>query len=549
MTKWIYISAFFSFICSVSFAQKPIFDDIVSLQNINELDTNDIKFKIVQYEAAKQNLQTDLQISHAKQIISYFNHKNEIAGEIQYLNELEELLQSEEQIDDLNIIRLRLSDIYDNGGMHDISRAYLFKMIAFSTAYPFELHQRIASSFLQSNKLDSALIYLNKNLNQTPKDNLVQRLTTLQEIADANTNTKNFEAALNTYQEIENLVHRSHLNKELHTLYNNIGYIHNNLNDYNTALKYFRNSEKMASKSKPENLSQIQMNIAITYKNLGDYPNSIKYLLKAKENLQTNHSLAPKVNFLLAKAQYKSGDIYRAESSIMETINLAKANQSDEILEDAYLTSALLQVDLIDYEKALSFYSLHLNIRDSLDQINNQNLEAALNTKTKLQEAQNEIELLEINQILNEVSINKLKLETETLTLTNQAKTREILIVKREQEIQEEKIRVQQLEALKYANELEIAQERINVETEKSKFYALELAKNNELDSISREQVQLEMEKQKLAQETKSLEAQNQINELEIARKQDQITRQATFQKYTYILGALVSFSFWTWLI
>lgn len=212
-----------------------------------------------------------------------------------------------------------------------------------------------------------------KQLNQ--KENIANTLTN---IGNVYLNQKEYDEALAYYN--ESLVYRIELGDEMLIAISNgnIGVVYHDLNDFDKALEYFETSLK-------------------TYVNLGD-------------KLQQARGLNNIGSTYLKMQKYADAEIYFSKSLIISNDIDAK-----EIIKTNYQNLGELYSARNDFEKALEYYHLFSELKDSLYNEENSRLITEMQAKYDLEANEKRILILERDNI----KLEKEKVENE-FSLSNQ---------------------------------------------------------------------------------------------------------------------------------
>lgn len=416
------------------------------------------------------------------------------------------------------------------------------------------LYDKIVTSYNTIGKIDSALIYLHKRIKLYEGKNKINKsIQVRQEIASLLAESGRHQKALDQNFLLKDIAEQTSNRNLEANIQNNIGNNYNALKDYNEALKYFQFAEKTNKKKNYLNQSVLFTNIGIVYSNLGDMKNAIAYLLKSEKDLikRKEKSALANLYHLISTIYYTNGDIYNALTYSIQSIDLAKMFGDRESLKENYLTSALIYQDLYEYEKALSSYQKHLDVRDSILLEERLEKQSIIQQKNQLEKSEKELKLLLANQEVQDLIINQLELEKEKLNLSSEKlkleaarKASELELLKKEQEVTDSKFRNQELVAQQAKQELalseqklnnQIAIQKLNEAKQKEKLAKVELEKNEALKKEREKEISiLTLDKEILTKDKLLLTNEQRINQL-------QLTQDAAFRNTAYIVGGLLS--------
>lgn len=105
--------------------------------------------------------------------------------------------------------------------------------------------------------------------------------------------TNNFEKAIHTFNESQNIIDNSFSYQEQFLIYNNKGLIYYKMSDYKEATQYFEKAYKLAKEAnKPQNEMTVLNNLAILFIKISKYENAKKYLEQAFQIAKEENDLS-----------------------------------------------------------------------------------------------------------------------------------------------------------------------------------------------------------------------------------------------------------------
>lgn len=266
----------------------------------------------------------------------------------------------------------------------------------------------------------------------------------------------NYQEALKLYEECLNYKDDIEI---IYGSYINIGLIYAHLKNYKTSNRYLKRALKLSIKNNYA-VTVIKLNLAENYQEQKDIDNAI---LLYKECLELSKKY--ELNHLALESQIKIGSIYYdlkkykdAEiiysSSLYYAIDLGYLDQQKNIYEK------LQEIALAsnNYKKAFFFATKNFQIKDSINNLQKNKKIVELEVRYKTLEKVKEIKLLQIENSNRKLEIKnkneaiknlKLKQEVEnkesenkTLSFLNasERKRNEIILLKKDKEIQEAKL-------------------------------------------------------------------------------------------------------------
>ena len=484
---------------------------------------------------------------------------------LQYLLKAQNYLEKEANPLALFDIYTRIGDIYQAEDLHERALPFYQKANRLSSPPILEnqkvqLLSPIAWAYFEVGKIDSALMMYDEQLAYfEKKENYDGILKTLQQKVDVFLKIKNYRQALDFNLRIKELVEANNDQKHLAIIYNNIGYNFNFLEEYPKALKYFLSALDIHLKAlmtadnshtdKGLDLTVLYTNIGIAYNNLDDAKNAIDFLLQAQKSNKSKKSNLSNayIQHLVATIYLNHGDVYNALKFNNVAMSNAKKNKKWHILSDTYNTAAKIQQELYDYELALDFYKKHFALRDSFalqDRFRKQEL---LQQQLLLEKSEKEIRLLLINQAVKDQEIStlqfqtkylqseseKLKLNAEKITLEADQQQKELLLLKKEQDIKNANLLNSQLKAQKAQQELVLIQQRLLTEQK-----GREVTEAKQQEQLAQLEIAKSIAEKNQAEQKAELYKKNQdLAEL-------QLKQEESFRQMIYGLGTLLGLLF-----
>lgn len=207
---------------------------------------------------------------------------------------------------------------------------------------------------------------------------------------------------------------------------NNIGVLHQQLGDYENALRYFSQAAEMEDTYQPTIGSNpiTLSNIGIIHQNLGDYPSSLNSLLKAEFQARlaqkTDTSLWANISNLISIIYLNTNELNKAYFYNQQAIDLAKSITRSDLLQLCYKTRANIHEQAHDYEEALDFFRQHTLLKDSLSLKNRINREQGLERRFSAEQLEKEMSLLLVDKEIAELKLRQDQLENERLRQENE---------------------------------------------------------------------------------------------------------------------------------
>lgn len=416
------------------------------------------------------------------------------------------------------LVNFEIGSLYFDSAIYEKALEYFLKsdtaeLTSHGQSYHIKLIQSIAYSYERMNKYNKSMEYYHKLLpylkDESEKKQLAVVLGLLSDICKKNNRYKeasNYE--LQNLQIWKELRDTSRIAVSL----NNLGAIHKNLGDNDKALHYFLESYELKRASgESTGLAITCLNIGIMNQLLGNYDESLKYLFRAftiQKKLGNSREQAHSCNLIAAVYYYKKNYL-KAETYSLEAVNHSQNAKANDLLETSYkLLSQIYKMQGYD-DKALEYYQFSSNVKDTISlrqKIQQQELYLKyLSMETK--EAQ--IKDLQIEKELKELALKKLELEKEN-------RDRELILFKREKDLQEISLQQRQLQQEKAINLLMIKEQKYRADA-------------SEKELIFLKQSQLLEDKDRQAK-IQSLNNQAEINSLRLSKKESDLRVQKVWQ-------------------
>ncbi len=506
----------------------------------NSIDTNRIMI-LDALKLSRDNDYADGIIRSYQTMASLELKEHNLSGALRNYLQLLNLL---EEVDRPGIKAETLRDLGDVYFIEKMNRnalnAYLKSKTYFGQTNQKEylkILDRIADTYAGMGIVDSAILVSEEILAlHQDSDNQIATVKTLQRIVDVYLGKNNYQAALLSNLELLTIIKLFGDEKDLAAVYNNLGYIYTRQKNYPLAIEHFKKVEKLEI-GNAINLAPLYINMGVCYSNDKEFEASIRYLKKAEALYSLEQkSKKASVNQLISSVYLNNSDLYNAQLYNQIALEFARVGEEPEVLSSTYYQSAQIQRKLYDYEKALSFYQLHLNIRDSIrldERFRQQDLQQQ---QVLLERAEKEIKLLLVNNDIQELNISRLQLEKDKIELSRsnlelEAKKRkdEILLLRSNEQVKDAELQNQELLAQQTKQALAIAQQEL--ESQKKDQTLLELRSIEERQQV--ELMQKEAAEAKQKREIESLTMEKEITQLEL-------DNEAAFRQSVYSIGGLL---------
>ncbi len=369
-----------------------------------------------------------------------------------------------------------------------------------------KMTEMLALASTKNKEFYNALNYYSRILVYYKKSNsTILIIKTLRNIIEVAKQLEDYQLALeknteiyDTYQALDDYVGMA-------ATLNNIGFNYVFLKQFDKAIETFNEVLRLDKKIKmsDDDRAKLFVNIGICYQNMGNSRNSLTSLNEAvliREKQGNNQDLA-RIQNLIALVYYNKEDFYNADVTCLQSISTAQKSNDKDLLQLCYQTYSKILQEEKEYEKALIYYQLYLNIRDSLLVERRMKEQELTQKQLTFEKNEKELKLMLADEEMKELSLKQLRLESEK-------KEQEVKILIRDKELQESKF-LQQQQALaitKQQHDAEIQQREI-----------VQLQQERELQASRLKQKELEENQRKKTIEL--LEQQKQVQQLTIDKQ------------------------------
>jgi serine phosphatase RsbU (regulator of sigma subunit) len=235
--------------------------------------------------------------------------------------------------------------------------------------------------------------------------------------------------------------------------FNNLGVVNDELGFSKQAEKYFLLSiDKLENIDKKGIEPEVYTNIGLTYANLKNYKNSEYYFLKAKtifELRQNKEKIAFTLN-LLAKNYLIESDFFKSEQFALKSLAISIPIKHYDNQAISYLILSEKENLQDNYLKSKEYYLEYLSALSNSKRLKNDGLLAKEKEKNSSLKLDEDV-LLELN------AERRLMLETVQFDLLSKQREQEILLLKQNGELKDNKLKTELLEKIKaqqlYENE------------------------------------------------------------------------------------------------
>ena len=267
--------------------------------------------------------------------------------------------------------------------------------------------------YYEISSYDEALRYYLDALEIYQKKDNLEGISTIYNNLGIVYHTKDNDKALEYYQKTLEMDIESGYKEGQAIAYNNIGTVYDDKGDKEKALEYYNKSLELNKKlESKDGIAMALNNIGLVYLDLGEYDKAYTNLKKSTElaiKINDTYSLANNYNNL-AKLFLHQKQYNKSQNNLNLAIKLSKQINVKEWLVESYDLYSQLYSELNDYKKALEYYKLYSETKDSIFSTNSSNRITEmkikyetdnLETENTLLKKDNKIHLLELNRQKN----------------------------------------------------------------------------------------------------------------------------------------------------
>ena len=233
-----------------------------------------------------------------------------------------------------------------------------------------------------------------------------------------------YSQAIEYFQKSQKLKKEFGDKKGISACLNNVGLIYADLMEYEKANENFEKALKLKRElGDKKGISYCLNNIGIIHKNWGNYKKALKY---NEEALAIKREMGDKVgisNGLLniAIVQYELGNYTQSITNSQKSLIIAEEIGAKENIKNAYSNLALCYSKIKDYKKALEYYKLYSEVKDSLFNEESNKQITEMTTKYETEKKEKEIVLLNKEKKLQNVELARKDAEVKKKNIQRNA--------------------------------------------------------------------------------------------------------------------------------
>ncbi len=180
---------------------------------------------------------------------------------------------------------------------------------------------------------------------------------------------KNYEQALEYYFQGEKIFKKKNEKGRLATTKTKIGAVYTEIDNYVKAFEFLTSSLAMHKESGYRyGIAEASNRLGLLFKEKGDYQNALKYLTSSLQTsiLINDFEGQSKTLENIGSIYLIQGDYINAEAFLLKALKTAQEVQSKKWLKDIYLDLKKLYQQKGEVNKALQYFELHSQMKDSL---------------------------------------------------------------------------------------------------------------------------------------------------------------------------------------
>ncbi|EAY25824.1 SpoIIE family protein phosphatase [Microscilla marina] len=336
-----------------------------------------------------------------------------------------------------------------------------------------------------------------------------ERLRTLKKLAKIHKQTNAYHISLAYEQLILKTQKETESATEKAITLNSIGFLYKKLNQHTEAINAFKQSlvlyKRAHQKGKVkgyQNFCAILLtNIGITYNLLQEPQQAQQYFMEAMEfRQQTGDALdIARLHNLIATNYCIRGNPDRAQEYLQKAVNIAKAQQNKEVLQNSYKVFIKIYEQQNRPKKVKAYYKLLIQLKEEIEVENRQKLKDLYTRQLTIDQKEADYQLL-LTEEEKQASLNrKLQLESEKKGQNLALKASELSLLRKDQELQQSILANELLEKNKVKQLLSLAEQRLYTEEQKLLIDSLRNNKKLQKLALERQQAQDKERQQRIA--------------------------------------------------
>ncbi len=286
-----------------------------------------------------------------------------------------------------------------------------------------EAHILLARARLSMQQNDKALNHLMEALRlYTALDMKEQQAKALQGIGIVYDQTGESEKAFSHLQDALNLYKESGNQKQIARVYVSIGIHYSKLGETDKALEYYEKALAIQNDlDDPVGLSATMSNIATVYQKRSEYDKAIE-LYKRVLNLKTNVEISTRAKAIaqnnLGECYLKTGNLRQAEQYLTESLKATELISALDIMVATLNALVDLKTEQRHFREALDYSRQLISCNKRLQEQQSKDKIAAIESSHELQQKENAIRVLQQENEIHQLTIQKNRASRNILLFT-----------------------------------------------------------------------------------------------------------------------------------
>lgn len=355
----------------------------------------------------------------------------------------------------------------------------------------------------KATKIYRRLLNLQQNV-KLAKD----RLITLKKLAKIYQQNQKPAIALSYEQLILKTLPYTQVTERAQTLHN-IGFLHKQLQQQEQAVEAFKKAldlyqtkkARQAVKNYEGICAELLTNIGTTYNFLQAPKKSqtcFEEALKLRKQEQNTLEVARLYN-LIATNQCILGMPDEAEKSLLQAVQIARANQNKEVLQHSYKVYIKIHEQKRNNRQVKAYFKRLIKLKEEIEIENQRKLQTLYAQQLAIEKKENDFRLLLAEEEKQAVLNRQLQLESEKKEQNLALKASELTLLRKEQELQQARLDNELLEKGKVKQLLTMAEQKLRSEEQRLLIDSLRNNKKIQQMAIERQKAKDKERQQRIA--------------------------------------------------
>lgn len=459
-----------------------------------------------------------------------YQQKKDFTASLDYYLKALQVCEKEHNQQKLSSINYEIGLLYEQTGVDQKALEYFLR--TYKHNQNIEITNKTGAAYIRLNKPDDALFFYKKALNFYQKQNNTEgQINCLKSIVGIHKIRKEFGKSLEYSLKIHSIQKKNGNKKGIAEAVNSIGYFYKFLNDPTQSLIYFDEALHLYKElGDVENTCAVFTNQGVTYRLLGNNKKSLSSFLaavKIRQNQKKNLEVAKLYNYISAVYLIMHDD-HNAQIYANRAIQLGEKVKSKQTLATSYETLSIFYQKKGYNKKALKYYKLHVQAKDSLLAEYRQKQEALQKKQVEAENKERELRLLLAGKERQTFALEKIRLEADK-------KDKENELLKKTQALQKANLQQQALERQKAEQSLLLTRQQLGKEKQ-----AREIALLQQQDKLQKLAIrQKESKEKEIKKENELLSKSKALQELKLLSEKEKLQNEQHKRKTqeTFYIG------------